>query len=62
MRPRAIQAIPGLDPDATPFARMTEFAKRIVAVPKSEVEKNKKQIRPDKKRKDRIKETENVNV
>lgn len=39
MRPRAVQSVPGLDPNATPFERFEQFARLIVAVPKSEVEK-----------------------
>ena len=39
MRPRAIQSVPGLDPSATPFERFEQLARLIVAVPKSEVEK-----------------------
>jgi hypothetical protein len=41
MRPRLIQGVPGLDPDATPFARFEQFARMIAAVPKSELEKKK---------------------
>ena len=37
MRPRAIQGVPGLAPQATPFERFTQFAQMIAAVPKSEV-------------------------
>jgi hypothetical protein len=39
MRPRAIQGVPGLHPDASPFDRFQQFARMIAAVPKSEVEK-----------------------
>lgn len=39
VRPRLIQSVPGLDPNGTPFERLRQFAKAIVAVPKSEVEK-----------------------
>jgi hypothetical protein len=38
MRPRAIQGIPGLDPQASPFERFKQFARMIAAVPKSETE------------------------
>jgi hypothetical protein len=37
MRPRAIQSVPGLNPDATPFERLREFARMIVSVPESEI-------------------------
>lgn len=43
MRPRAIQGVPGLDPGASPFERFERFARLIIAVPKSEVEKEIKQ-------------------
>jgi hypothetical protein len=39
MRPRAIQSVPGLDPNGTPFGRLRQFAKMIVSVPKQELEK-----------------------
>jgi hypothetical protein len=39
MRLRAIQGVPGLDPNASPFQRFEKFARLIAAVPKSEVEK-----------------------
>jgi hypothetical protein len=39
VRPRAIQGVPGLDPNARPFERFTQFARLIAAVPKTEVEK-----------------------
>jgi hypothetical protein len=42
MRPRAIQVVPGLNPNATPFERFEEFGRHIAAVPKSEVSKNGK--------------------
>jgi hypothetical protein len=38
MRPRSIQSVPGLDPNGTPFERLRQFAKMIVAVPKTESE------------------------
>lgn len=38
MRPRAIQSVPCLDPDATPFERFESFARLIALVPKTEVE------------------------
>lgn len=38
MRPRSIQSVPGLDPNGTPFERFRQFAKMIVAVPKTEGE------------------------
>jgi hypothetical protein len=41
VRPRAIQGVPGLNPDASPFDRFQQFARMIAAVPKSEVEKKK---------------------
>ena len=44
MRPRAIQGVPGLDPNATPFERFERFARLIVAVPKTELE-NKNKIK-----------------
>lgn len=39
MRPRAIQTVPGLDPNASPFERFKEFARRIISVPKEEADK-----------------------
>jgi len=39
LRPRSIQGVPRLDPNASPFERLAQFAKMIVAVPKSETEK-----------------------
>jgi len=39
MRPRAIQGVPGLNPDVSPFERFKQFARLIAAVPKSELEK-----------------------
>jgi hypothetical protein len=39
MRPRAIQSVPGLDPNGTPFERLRQFAKMVVSVPKKELEK-----------------------
>ena len=42
MRPRAIQSVPGLDPDGSPFERFQQFARLIVAVPKTELEKQVK--------------------
>jgi hypothetical protein len=33
-----IQSVPGLDPNASPFERLAQFAKMIVAVSKTEVE------------------------
>lgn len=39
MRPLAIQSVPGLDPEATPFGRLKGLARMIVAVSKSEPEK-----------------------
>lgn len=41
MRPRAIQKVPGLDPNGTPFERLEQFARHIIAVPKSEVSVDK---------------------
>jgi hypothetical protein len=38
VRPRSIQSVPGLDPTGTPFERFRQFAKMIVAVPKTESE------------------------
>lgn len=43
MRPRAIHSVPGLDAAATPFERFEQFARRIIAVPRSEVEKEIKE-------------------
>jgi hypothetical protein len=43
MRPRAIQTVPGLDPNASPFERLKEFARMIIRVPKTEVEEERKQ-------------------
>jgi hypothetical protein len=51
MRPRSFQSVPGLDPEATPFERLQEFARMIVAVPKSEVEKLKNGSGPARTRK-----------
>jgi hypothetical protein len=42
MRPRAIQRVPGLDTQASPFERFEQFARMIAAVPKSEMEKEMK--------------------
>ena len=42
MRPRAIQEVPGLNPAASPFDRFSEFARRIAAVSKTELEKESK--------------------
>lgn len=39
MRPRAIQSVPGLDPKASPAQRFEQFSRMLVAVPKSELEK-----------------------
>lgn len=39
MRPRAIQNVPGLDSNASPFERFQEFARRLVQVPKAEADK-----------------------
>ena len=43
MRPRAIQTVPGLDPNASPFERLKEFARMIIRVPKEEAEKEKRE-------------------
>lgn len=40
MRPRAIQSVPGLDPNGSPFERLEQFARIIVKVPKAEADKN----------------------
>lgn len=40
MRPRAIQSAPGFDPSASPFERLTLFARLIIRVPKDEAAKN----------------------
>ena len=40
MRPRAIQNVPGLDPNAIPFKRLTEFARIIIQIPKTEADKS----------------------
>lgn len=42
MRPRAIQSVPGLDPNGSPFDRLTQFARMIVSVPKAEADKEMK--------------------
>jgi hypothetical protein len=42
MRPRLIQGVPGLDPNDSAFERFTQFARRIAAVPKSELENEMK--------------------
>jgi len=39
VRPRAIQTVPGLPPDGSPFERFREFARMIVSVPKSEADR-----------------------
>ena len=39
MRPRAIQGVPGLNSDASPFERFQQFARMIVSVPKAEADK-----------------------
>jgi hypothetical protein len=39
MRQRLIREVPGLEPNASPFERFEQFARRIIAVPKSEAEK-----------------------
>jgi hypothetical protein len=36
MRPRAIQSVPGLDPNGSPFERFRQFAGMIAAVPREE--------------------------
>jgi len=41
MRPRLIQGVPGLNPNDSAFERFTQFARRIAAVPKSELENEK---------------------
>jgi len=38
LRPRAIQSVPGLDPNGTPFERFRQFAKMINAVSRAESE------------------------
>ena len=61
MRPRAIQTVPGLNPDSSPFERFREFARMIVSVPKAEADREmeksglkkytrEKSIRPKRKR------------
>ena len=50
MRPRAIQSVPGLDPNGTPFERFRQFAKAIAAVPKTEAEKEQRKARNAKRR------------
>lgn len=40
MRPRAIQGVPGLDPSASPFKRLEQFARIVVQVPKTEADEN----------------------
>jgi len=44
MRPRAIQSVPGLNPEGTPFERFREFAWRIVSVPKEEADRREGEI------------------
>jgi hypothetical protein len=39
MRPRAIQSVPVLRPEASPFERLEQFARMIVRVPKEEADK-----------------------
>lgn len=43
MRPRAIQGVPGLDPNASPFARFEQFTRMVLQVPKEEADKEIKQ-------------------
>jgi len=38
MRPRAIQSVPGLDPNLSPGERFEQFARMIVRVPKQEAD------------------------
>ena len=40
MRPKLIQGVPGLNPEASPFARLEQFARLIVRIPKSEADKD----------------------
>jgi len=40
MRPRLIQGVPGLDSEASPFERLAQFARMVIAVPKNEVHDN----------------------
>jgi len=42
MRQRLINEVPGLEPDGRPWDRFAQFARMVIAVPKSEVEKSKK--------------------
>ena len=39
MRPRAIQGVPGLNPNGSPSERFEQFARMIVRVPKAEADK-----------------------
>jgi hypothetical protein len=48
MRPRSMQDVPGLDPNASPYERFRQFARLIVAVPKTEVEHKTQQLAPVK--------------
>ena len=42
MRQRLIKEVPGLKPDGRPWDRFAQFARMVIAVPKSEVEKQTK--------------------
>jgi len=39
VRPRAIQGVPGLNPDSAPSERFEKFARMIVSVPKAEADR-----------------------
>jgi hypothetical protein len=38
MRPRAIQGVPSLDPNGTPFERFRQFASKIARISKTEAD------------------------
>jgi hypothetical protein len=44
MRPRAIQEVPGLDPQLSSFGRFKQFARMILAVPKAEADKENNRV------------------
>jgi hypothetical protein len=51
MRPRTISSPAITDPALTPFQKLEEFARRIVAVPKAEADRVQAKWEADKKRK-----------
>jgi hypothetical protein len=50
MRPRLIANAPPASPNATPFERFTEFARKIAAVPKAEADRVESKANGKKKK------------